>query len=360
MITSRNFMNLAVLLALAASSIPALADQKNDSTLAVVMTNDPTANQVLVFDTSTGTLLQTLPTTGAGGVAGNARGVKQLDNQLVAVVNYGSNSVSLFSRDGNGLRLSQTITTTSAPVSIDFGNDHMYVAGATTVDSFALQGGHARQDGSAPLQLFGGTTPPPGSTAQVGVLDKKTLLVTLKTDPSPGTVDIVALQHGAVVNALPNAVSAPDGSLTPFGFSVYPDGTAIITLAHSNQDGLFRNGAFTSVVSSGAGANAPCWSTRVGKYVFTANAASGTISRLVGTGNNIFIDSGVAATLAGGPTDLDANNGVLGALDKESGISHLSLLTYNKLGELTASGDIDLGVATANGVAILGAHGWRD
>ena len=192
------------------------------------------------------------------------------------------------------------------------------------------------------------------------MVDKNSLLVTLKTDPTPGTVDIVALQHGAVVNAVPGVVSAPDGSLTPFGFSVYPDGTAIITLAHTNQDGLFRNGAFTDVVSSGTGANAPCWSTRVGKYVFTANAASGTISRLVGTGNNIFIDNGVAATLPGGPTDLDANAGVLGVLDKESGISHLSLLTYNKMGELTVTGNIDLGVATANGVAILGAEGRRD
>jgi hypothetical protein len=152
----------------------------------------------------------------------------------------------------------------------------------------------------------------------------------------------------------------PNGSLTPFGFSVYPDGTAIITLAHSNQDGLFRNGAFTDVVSSGTGANAPCWMTRVGKYVFTANAASGTISRLVGTGNNIFIDSGVATTLAGGPTDLDAKKGIMGVLDKEGGISHLSMLSYNTSGELTPVADINLGVSTANGVAILGAPDTDD
>ena len=64
-------------------------------------------------------------------------------------------------------------------------------------------------------------------------------------------------------------MSAPAGTLTPFGFSVYPDGTAVMTLAHSSQDGLFRNGAFTSVID--AGQSAPCWTTRAGKYVFTAN-----------------------------------------------------------------------------------------
>ena len=52
---------------------------------------------------------------------------------------------------------------------------------------------------------------------------------------------------------LPTAVSAPDGTLTPFGFSVYPDGTAVITLAHSNQDGLFRDGAFAAVIEAGSG-----------------------------------------------------------------------------------------------------------
>ncbi len=353
MIKSRNFMNLAVLLALAAGAANSSADQ-NSSTLAVVMTNDPTTNQILVFDARSSTLLQTLSTNGKGGVSGNARGVKQLNDDLVAVVNYGSNSVSLFKRTGNALVLDRTVATSSAPVSIDFGNNHMYVAGATTVDSFAMQNDNVWQDGTAPLQLVGGTTPPAGSTAQVGLLDKNTLLVTLKTDPTPGTVDVVTLRNGAVTSATPNAVSVPNGSLTPFGFSVYPNGTAIITLAHSNQDGLFRNGAFTDVVSSGTNANAPCWMTRVGEYVFTANAGSGTISRLVGTGNNVFVDGGVAATLAGGPTDLDARNGVMGALDKESGISHLSLLNYNRFGELTPGADINLGVSSASGVAILG------
>jgi hypothetical protein len=46
-------------------------------TLAVTMTNDPAGNQVKVYDVSTQALLQTLPTNGAGGVGGNALGVRQ-------------------------------------------------------------------------------------------------------------------------------------------------------------------------------------------------------------------------------------------------------------------------------------------
>jgi hypothetical protein len=48
-------------------------------TLAVTMTNDPTSNQIQVYDTGTGALLQTLSTNGKGGVAGNARGVREHD-----------------------------------------------------------------------------------------------------------------------------------------------------------------------------------------------------------------------------------------------------------------------------------------
>lgn len=99
------------------------------------------------------------------------------------------------------------------------------------------------------------------------MLDGRCLLVTLKADPDPGTVDGVRLRNGAVTGAAPAAVSGPAGSLPPFGLAVYRDGSALI-LAHTNQDGLFRDGAFTAVAD--AGQHAPCWMTRSGKCVFTA------------------------------------------------------------------------------------------
>jgi hypothetical protein len=328
--------------------------EQREATLAVIMTNDPMANQIKVYDTATGTLLQTLSTQGKGGAGGNARGVKSYNSEIFAAVNNGSNSVAIYRRVRNALRFDKLVTTTSAPVSLDFAHGHMYVAGTTTVDSFVLHRNTVGwMDGTVDLELVGGGAPPAGSTAQVGVLSDNQLLVTLKTDPDPGTVDVVPLHDGAITGAMPTAVSAPAGTLTPFGFSVYPDGTALITLAHSNQDGLFRDGAFTAVIA--AGQMAPCWTTRIGKYVFTANTASRTISRLIGTGSNIFVDSAVAATIAtGSPTDLDADAGVLGVIDHAAGQSHLSLFAYNRFGELTASHvPIDLGTANANGVAIM-------
>ena len=208
-------------------------------------------------------------------------------------------------------------------------------------------------DGTTALALVGGGLPSAGSTSQVGVIGERQLLVTLKTDPDPGTVDVIPLDRGRVAGSVPNAVSAPDGTLAPFGFATYPDGTALITLAHSNQDGLFRNGSFTSVVAAGQAAS--CWMTRAGKYVFVANTGSRSISRLVGTGNNIFIDNPIAAQIpTGAPADIDADSGVLSVIDHGAGQSHLSVFTYNRFGELSAAGStITVGVPDANGVAIL-------
>jgi hypothetical protein len=240
-------------------------------------------------------------------------------------------------------------------VSVDFGNGHMYVAGATTVDSFVLHDNNvAWRDGTTWLEVAGGGPPPDGSTAQVAVLGRRQLLVTLKA-PAPGTVDVVPLDDGAVTGAAPMAVPAPDGSQTPFGFDVYRDGTAVITLANSNQNALFRDGAFVSAAT--AGQQAPCWAVTVGKYVFVTNTGSRSITRLVGTGRNVFVDAAVAArTPGGGPTDSDADDGIVGVMDHGGGDSHLSFFSYNEFGELAPhGGPIATGLPNANGVAIVAA-----
>jgi hypothetical protein len=103
--------------------------------------------------------------------------------------------------------------------------------------------------------------------------------------------------------------------------------------------------------------------TRTGKYVFTANTGSQTISRLIGTGNHVFVDAPVPASIAtgGAPADIDTDEGVLGVIDHGAGQSHLSLFTYTRFGELVASGaPINLGVANANGVAIVAPRDQND
>jgi hypothetical protein len=155
-------ISATLMLAIGISAASVNADS-NDVTFAVTMTNDPTSNAIQVYNARTHAWLQTLPTQGKGAAGGNARGIKEYGGTIVAVVNNGSNTVAVFRRHQNGLKFEQLIATSSAPVSIDFGNDHMYVAGATTVDSFVLhQNRVGALDGTTSLQIVGGALPPNG------------------------------------------------------------------------------------------------------------------------------------------------------------------------------------------------------
>jgi len=169
------------------------------------------------------------------------------------------------------------------------------------IDSFEVQNDNVVwRDGSAALELVGGATPPIGSTAQVGVLSKQSLLVTLKTDPLPGTVDIVPLRNGAVTGAAPMPCRHPRDAHTVRIF-VYPDGTAVITLAHSNQNGLFETARSRRLLPQARALRAGRQESEIRLHV---NAASKTISRLIGTGSNVFVDTSVAAQIpGGGPTE---------------------------------------------------------
>jgi hypothetical protein len=312
------------------------------------MTNDAKENQIKIFDWNTGDLLQTLNTKGKGGVSGNQGGVRQYKDKLVAVVNNGSDSVSIFGIRGGKLFLYKVLKTASAPVSVAFGNDHLYVAGVNTVESFELDS--FKQDSKVNLLMADSSVPPIGATSQVGVAGRK-LLVTLKADPNPGTVDVIHLcRHGKLSGV--TAVLAPAGSLTPFGFSVLADKTALITLAHSNQVGLFKDSQFVSVITLDQ--VAPCWSSSFDKYVYTVNAGSGTVSRLISTGSNIFVDDSKAASIPGGsPTDSDINVGRMVVLDHNATTSELNCFEVDEFGVLTAKKVLDAGVANANGVALL-------
>src|SRR5690242_21797101 len=104
----------AALTGLALATGAAVHASGHARTLVVTMTNDVNTNQIQVYDAENHALLQTLSTRGKGGAGGNARGIRQLDGSLVAVVNNGSNTVALFRRVGDALKFDRLVSTTSA------------------------------------------------------------------------------------------------------------------------------------------------------------------------------------------------------------------------------------------------------
>src|ERR1700704_3031867 len=99
---------------------------------ALIVTASNTANNQLLIYNPAGTLLKQIPTQGQGGVSGNAGGIAQNRDRL-AIVNFGSGNVSVFVKDFERatLRLESGIRSVASPVSVAFGDDHLYILTTT-------------------------------------------------------------------------------------------------------------------------------------------------------------------------------------------------------------------------------------
>jgi hypothetical protein len=321
-----------------------VARSQEGQTLVVTTSNAATSNQLLVYDTNA-KLVQTIATQGKGGVSGNAGGITAQQNQL-AVVNFGSNSVSLFERFGNGFALTQVIPAASSPVSVAFGNDHLYILGTTKVESHQILGFgvNSNPDGMA------GLIEANGSAAQVGVLPGQ-LIVTEKSTPSNpniGAIETVGLRaDGAVNGPVTMVTNIPPNPNTPFGL-VTRGNDAYVTIAHSNEISLVRNGSVLTTTGSGT-QNAPCWLALDGPFLFSSNSPSMSVSRYAVYGQKIVQDAAVAASLKGDPTDIAHRAGLVAVID---GGGHLSIFNVDEDGNLTLSGVATISSA-ANGVSIV-------
>lgn len=309
----------------------------------VVTSSNSAQNELLVYDAA-GTLRQHLSTQGQGGVSGNAGGIAVQD-AMVAVVNFGSASVSLFTRGADGLALTQVITAVSAPVSVAFGRNHLYVLGTTTVESHQLATGGASPapDGVAALLHAD------GSAAQVGIAGDQ-LIVAEKSN----AVEVVGLQGGAVAGGA-TAVPLPAGSDTPFGLVTRGE-NAYVTIAHSDEVSLIKQGQVIAITTTGTpgggGQHSPCWLAIAGPYLFSANSPSHSLSRFVATGTQIIPDEAVAAATAGAPTDLAAASQLLAGIDAGSNGGRLTQWTIDGTGALTTAA-VSTIPSTANGVGIV-------
>jgi hypothetical protein len=311
----------------------------------IVTSSNAPDNQLLVFDT-TGALIQSVPTLGQGGAGGNAGGIATR-NGVVAAVNFGSQSVSLFARGEDGFERRQSIPVSSQPVSVAFGKAHLYVLGTTTVESHRIEqeGVAAAADGIAGLLVAD------GSAAQVGVAADE-LIVTEKG----GMIERVQLRDGAVFGT-PVAVPLPEGKNdAPFGL-VTRGSNVYVTIANSDVVGVVKNGRPTAFAATGtpggAGQHAPCWIAVVGPYLFTTNSPSHSVSRLIAGGANILLDSPVAAQTTGAPIDVAAEGNLLALVESNGGgASHLTQFRIDDDGNLTRT--VSTAIASAaNGIAIV-------
>ncbi len=315
----------------------------------VVTASNTAANQLLVYSPA-GKLLKTIATEGQGGVAGNAGGIAQ-NHRRLAVVNFGSGTVSVFIKDleHSNLQLESVIQAVASPVSVAFGDDHLYILSTTNVESHPIDsngtiGVAASPDGVAALLHAD------GSAAQVGKLPRQ-LIITEKSN----VIETVELTDFGAVTGSPTLVSnIPANVNAPFGL-VTRGNDAYVTIAHANEVSLVRHDEVLAVTSSGT-QSAPCWLALVGPYLYSANSPSHSVSRFVVYGDEITQQVPVAAIFNGNPTDITYRSGLVAVVDGNStdGVSHLSTFHVDERGNLALHSVATItGVAT-NGVAIVG------
>lgn len=327
---------LALLLGIAVGA-PAKAQDRH--TLVVTASNTPT-NKLLVYDTAD-RLIQTVATGGQGGVSGNAGGIAASRGRL-AVVNFGSQNVSIFEQPEDGFRLKQVIPTASSPLSVAFGHDHLYILGSTKVESHQVFdfGVSSSPDGVAELVIAD------GSAAQVGVLENQ-LIVSEKSNAIE-TVNLSA--DGSIHGATTLVQNIPANVNTPFGL-VTRENDAYVTIAHANEISLVRNDTVLTITGSGT-QNAPCWLALDGPFLFSSNSPSMSVSRYVVYGQRIIQDAAVAATFNGDPTDIAYRGGLVAVIDGAGAVSHLSIFNVDGDGNLTLKG-VSTIQSAANGVAVV-------
>jgi 6-phosphogluconolactonase len=260
--------------------VAAAANASNSPGAVYTLTNSPAGNAVIAFDRAAdGTLSPqgVFATGGNGSGAGlGSQGAVALtaDGRQLLAVNAGSNSVSLFRVRPNGLELEGTAPSGGAtPISVTAHGKLVYVLNAGNIAGFVLD-----RDGLAPLA---GSSQPLGAgsagPAQVAFTpDGSALVVTQKAS---NTIDTYAV--GADGRAAAPVVS-PSAGGTPFGFDFDNRGHLLVSEAAGSASSYSVSNAGAAVISGAVATHqgAPCWlvASKNGRYAYTANAATGTIS----------------------------------------------------------------------------------
>ena len=280
---------LAIIALLATfGATPGLAESNADGVV-YTLTNAAAGNRVLVFDRGAdGTLTAagSVATGGNGGALGSQGALAMSgDRHWLYAVNAGSNTISMFSVDqGDALTLTDVVASGGLdPNSVTASGDIVYVlnaGGTPNISGFTRTGGH--------LSAIPGSTQPLGraDAGAVEVAFAPSGRVLVVSDKAANRIETFVIDaHG--VAGVPN-VFASSGP-APFGFDFGKHDTVIFSEAASVPAGsssassytLTNDGTLSAVSASiSTTQGAACWLvvSQNGRWAYTANAASGSLS----------------------------------------------------------------------------------
>jgi 6-phosphogluconolactonase (cycloisomerase 2 family) len=324
---------LPVLLVAAAFVATTSAPADGGGGAVFVQTNDPTGNHIVAYARrADGTLTPagTYATGGNGGIALPGFESDHLGSQnslvldhgrsLLFAVNAGSDTLSVFSVQGDRLTLQQVVPSGgNFPASVALHDNILYVlnAGDTgTLQGFRVVGTHVEAIPGSTRTLGLANSDPPvflTSPAQAGFTpDGHQLIVTEKA--SGNRIDVFAVDPDGLLSAAPT----PNTSATPvpFAFTFDPAHQRLVVseagLSNLSTYIVNPNGTLTDPHTLGDNQATQCWVTRVRDFYYVSNTNSNTISgyTIGADGQPALIGgTGVAGTTELGPVDSATSGG---------------------------------------------------
>jgi 6-phosphogluconolactonase (cycloisomerase 2 family) len=307
--------------ALSLVSIPAEASRIDGRGHVFTTTNDAAGNAVLVFERELAgvlKLVQTAPTGGSGtGTGLGSQGAVALstDRHYLFTVNAGSDTVSAFLLTRQGIQLTSTVSSGGhGPMSITERSGVVYVVnsgvGATVV-------GLRNSDGVL-SPISGASYKLSDNTVDVGPaqvsFDRlgRTVMVTEKN------TNVLDTWRAMPDGTLRGMQETPSAGATPFGFAFDTADHVVVSEAAGGANGSGASSyrfpgkapqtPMVVTASLGTGQLAACWAATSpdGRWAFTANAGSGSISTFQTDGNGaLFLRHAVAESVSGShPTDM--------------------------------------------------------
>lgn len=271
------------------------------------------------------------------------------NNNLLFAVNAGSNEISVLSVGKNNLTLVDKVSSGGVrPISLTIHGNLLYVlneGGTPNITGFTISD-------------TGDLTPLPGSTrpltggamadpAEVSFSRDGALLVV--TEKAANLIDVYVVDTDGVAGPpTPN----PSNGLTPFGFAFDQRNHLIVSEAFGGAPNAAAVSSYSTALSgmldvvSGSVPDlqtAACWIviTNNGRYVFTTNTGSGSVSSytLAANGSLSLLNSVAASTGAmSAPIDMALNNGSRYLYVLAAGLQTVEAFRVEANGSLTPIG----------------------
>lgn len=280
------------------------------------LTNQVSGNAVAIFRQEKDGSLSAAGTVSTGGLGsgsslGSQGSVTLSDNgQWLFAVNAGSNEVSVFRVAEDGLELTDHVWSGGTrPISVTSAGNLVYVldaGGSGNITGFTLS-----QQGK--LSVISGSTQPVSGPAvdpaQVSFSSDGRWLVV--TEKNTNNIDVYGMDKSGAAGA-PSFQSPAGAGVKPFGFAFGLRNEFVVSEAATGSAASYvlgKSGAVSLVSEETTHQGAPCWVaiTQDGRFGYTANATSGTITGFsIGhDGSLTLLDgSGVTATVNSGATDI--------------------------------------------------------